>query len=151
MKKRTVMKRLVSLAAALFAGIFMLMGCEETKIRSEKLPEPAKAFITQYFPGTEVVFAERERDNGTRHYNVRLADGTEIDFDSEGNWTSVDCEYSTLPSGILLPAMETYISENYDTAEAYKVEKESGGYEVGITGGLELIFNASGEFIRESR
>lgn len=72
---------------AVFAGLFILQSCEEKKIDFEKLPGTAQAFITQYFPSAEVVFAE----------------------------------------------------------------KEYGGYEVGITGGLELIFNANGEFVRESR
>ena len=117
------MKRLVSLAAALFAGIFMLMGCEETKIRSEKLPEPAKAFITQYFPGTEVVFAERERDNGTRHYNVRLADGTEIPY-TEG------VNYQTVPDGFVVS----------DNVEVTKVRNIDTGYEFSDHNPVEMAF-----------
>ncbi|MBO8448041.1 MAG: PepSY-like domain-containing protein [Bacteroidetes bacterium] len=145
------MKKLALFFAALFAGITLFQGCEETKIKFEKLPGAAQTFITQYFPGIDVVFAEKERDNGTRHYNVRLADGTELDFDADGNWTSVDCEYSILPSGILSSGIETYIATNYPDAKAYKVEKEFGGFEVWITGGRALVFNANGEYVRESR
>lgn len=146
------MKKYIMILAAAIAGIAVLSGCEEVKIKESKLPDAAQTFIRQYFPDKEVVFAEKERDNGTTQYNVRLGDGTEIDFDADGNWTGVDCEYSLLPDGILPAAIGEYIAANYPDAKAYKVEKEYGNYEVGITtGGLALVFNADGQFIRESK
>ncbi len=145
------MRKFVFIMTTVLASIFMLQSCDEVKIKESQLPDAAQTFIHQYFPDTEVTFAEKERDDKVTKYNVRLADGTEIDFDSDGNWTSVDCEYSTLPEGILPSKIAEYITTNYPDAKAYKIEKELGGYEVGITGNHELIFNSDGEFVRESR
>ena len=136
------MKKFIAFIGAMLAGLLVFQSCEEHKISPDKLPEAAKTFIT---------FAEKEKDDGVVKYNVRLSDGTEIDFDKDGVWTSVDCEFSVLPDGILPASISEYITANYPQAKAYKADKELGGYEVTITGGLELLFNSAGEFIRESR
>lgn len=145
------MKKFIAFIGAMVAGLLVFQSCEEHKISPDKLPEAAQTFISQFFPGTTVTFAEKEKDDGVVKYNVRLSDGTEIDFDKDGVWTSVDCEFSVLPDGILPAPISEYITANYPQAKAYKVDKELGGYEVTITGGLELLFNSAGEFIRESR
>lgn len=145
------MKKFIAFIGAMVAGLLVFQSCEEHKINPDKLPEAAQTFISQFFPGTTVTFAEKEKDDGVVKYNVRLSDGTEIDFDKDGVWTSVDCEFSVLPDGILPAPISEYITANYPQTKAYKADKELGGYEVTITGGLELLFNSAGEFIRESR
>ena len=145
------MKKIMFIIATALAGMFMLQSCDEVKIKESQLPDAAQSFIHQYFPGIGLAFAEMEKDDRVTHYNVRLADGTEIDFDADGNWTSVDCEYSILPEGILPAKIAEYITANYPNAKAYKIEKEFGGYEVGISGNPELLFDSEGEFLRTSR
>ena len=53
--------------------------------------------------------------------------------------------------------MSEYISTNFPEGKVYKIEKELGGYEVGITmtagaagatPDIELIFDTAGNFIR---
>ena len=142
------------------AFLFTFAGCEEVKINENRLPETARTFIRQNFPHTTILNAEKEREDGVKQYNVRLADGTEIEFDARGNWESIECEFSILPEAALLPTISGYITENYPGSKAYKIDKKYGGYEVEITApsgspqpgsDIELIFNAFGEFIRESR
>ena len=117
-------------------------------------------FIRENFSHTNVLTAEKEREDGSRQYNVRLADGTEMEFDAKGNWKSIECEFSLLPEAALLPVISEYIASNYPGAKAYKIDRKFGGYEVDIApaagqtpaaGDIELIFNAFGEFVRESR
>ncbi len=150
---------LVIMAAALVC-VISLAGCDEVRIKEKRLPETARTFISRNFPHTGVMQAEKEREDGTRQYNVRLADGTEIEFDAKGNWKSIECEFSLLPEAALLPTISEYIAANYPGAKAYKIDKKFGGYEVeiapaagqtGTTTDIELIFNAFGEFVRESR
>lgn len=142
------------------AFLFTFAGCEEVKINENRLPETARTFIRQHFPHTTILSAEKEKEDGVKQYNVRLADGTEIEFDAKGNWKSIECEFSVLPEAALLPTISEYIAENYPGSKAYKIDKKYGGYEVEITApsgspqpgsDIELIFNAFGEFIRESR
>ena len=154
------MKKFIVFLTAAVAGIIALSGCEEVKINENRLPETARTFIRQNFPHTTILSAEKEREDGVKQYNVRLADGTEIEFDAKGNWKSIECEFSVLPETALLPTISGYITENYPGSKAYKIDKKYGGYEVEITApsgspqpgsDIELIFNAFGEFVRESR
>ncbi len=154
------MKRLSVVLAAVAACLFSFSGCDEVRIRENRLPETARTFIRENFPHTGVLTAEKEREDGSRQYNVRLADGTEMEFDAKGNWKSIECEFSLLPEAALLPVISEYIAANYPGAKAYKIDRKFGGYEVDIApaagqtpaaGDIELIFNAFGEFVRESR
>lgn len=154
------MKKFIVFLAAAIAGIGVLSGCDEVKIKEKRLPETARTFIQKNFPHTNILGAEKEREDGVKQYNVRLADGTEIEFDARGNWKSIECEFSILPEAALLPTISGYITENYPGSKAYKIDKKYGGYEVEITApsgspqpgsDIELIFNAFGEFVRESR
>lgn len=154
------MKKFIVFLAAAIAGIGFLSGCDEVKIKEKRLPETARTFIQKNFPHTNILGAEKEREDGVKQYNVRLADGTEIEFDARGNWKSIECEFSILPEAALLPTISGYITENYPGSKAYKIDKKYGGYEVEITtpsgspqpgSDIELIFNAFGEFVRESR
>lgn len=97
------MKRIgiIGLLLAL-VGMLGLQSCDdEREISYGKLPSLARAFIETYFPDQSVSYAERDKDDGRREYSVVLSNGTEIDFDQNGDWESVDCKFSVLPEGIV--------------------------------------------------
>ncbi len=142
------MKKFLSLLAVSFACILVLGSCEESRIRESKLPEAAQDLISRYFPGIKVKYAEKEIDDGIRTYNVKLADGTEIEFNEAGEWTEIDCDFATIPDGVLPEKISGYIAANYPQTKAYKAEKKFGGYEITVTGGYKLFFNNNGDFIR---
>ena len=48
-----------------------------------------------------------------------------------------------------LQAIVEDLAVRYPGAKIYKAERERGGYEIKITGGLELIYSADGTFVRE--
>ena len=74
------MKKFIVFLAAAISSISILQGCEDTRISEKRLPAQAQEFISQYFPGISVTYAEKERDDRQKEYNVKLADGTEIQF-----------------------------------------------------------------------
>ena len=59
---------------------------DDRMILPEQLPAPAKAFIQTHYDGTNILFASKEYDGLSKHYEVHLNDGTQLDFDSKGNW-----------------------------------------------------------------
>lgn len=70
---------------------------DEKEIGYDALPQKARQFIAQYFPGAECTRAVRDKDDGTTEYEAWLSDGAELEFDEQGEWTSVDCKFSALP------------------------------------------------------
>ena len=61
---------------------------DEKEIGYDALPQKARQFIAQYFPGVKCTRAVRDKDDGTTEYEAWLSDGTELDFDGQGDWTS---------------------------------------------------------------
>lgn len=136
--------------AAMLACLLILAGCDdEVRISYGKLPSQAQAFIETFFPAESCVRAEREKDNGRKEYKVELSNGTQIEFNASGQWIEVDCQFSALPAGVLPEAVSAHMAGHYPQAVPYKVERQIGGYEVSISGGLELIYSADGTFVRE--
>lgn len=151
MKAIGLKSRIVALVAAL-AGIMTFTSCEEHRINESKLPGAAQAFIAQYFVGETVEYAEKERDDRRVTYYVRLSDGTELDFNENGEWTSVDCNLSPVPEGIVPQAIITYLAgPGQGDTRVFKIEKVMGGYEITVASGRELLFDADGNFVREER
>ena len=162
MKRKSVLNAAGRRAAAWWRGALALCvamlaftacdGDDEKRVKMGDLPATAQAFIETYFADVEVSSVIREKDDGRTTYDVLLADGTDIEFDNKGEWTSIDCFFSPLPAGILMPAITAKIEELHPGATVHGVDKEVGGYKVEVLdGGVEwdMYFNQQGEFGRE--
>lgn len=142
--RKTIFKSLLLLFAMLVAAS---CGKDEKEICFDALPDAARQFVKLHFPTAECTRAVHDKGDGTTEYEVWLSDGTELEFDGQGGWKSVDCKFSTLPVGILPEAVRTDIAARYPQSAAYKVERQPGGYEVDIAG-WELYYDQQGTFVR---
>ena len=133
--------------AMLLALITVSCHSDDNEIGYADLPTTAQMFVKQYFADATYSRVEKEKDNGTWEYEVWLNDGTQVDFSEKGEWTSIECKYSTLPAGIIPTAILADIAQRYPGQKPYKIEKEVGGYEIDIPG-FDLYYTYSGEFIR---
>ena len=122
-------------------------GSDEKEIGYTELPVQAQQFVKQYFPSATYSRIEKEKDHGQWEYEATLSDGTKIDFNAKGEWESVDCKFSALPSGIIPDVIAADIAERYPSQQPYKIEKELGGYEIDIPG-YDLYYSSTGKFIR---
>ena len=143
--KRTFLATFLSILFAMVA--VACHGSDEKEIGYTELPVQAQQFVKQYFPSATYSHVEKEKDHGKWEYEALLSDGTKIDFDSKGEWKSVDCKFSTLPSGIIPDAIAADIAQRYPSQQPYKIEKETGGYEIDIPG-YDLYYTSAGKFIR---
>ena len=100
-----------------------------------------------FYDKLEFTYVEKEKDNGKWEYEATLNDGTKIDFNNKGEWKSVDCKFSALPSGIIPDVIAADIAQRYPSQQPYKIEKEIGGYEIDIPG-YDLYYSSAGKFIR---
>ena len=142
------MKHLICLLAL----VFTLSSCEESNINESKLPAQAREFITTYFPGVGFTQIEKEKDDGVTTYDVTLDNGVELEFDKSGEWTSVDCQFTMMPEGIVLLLPENiniYLDKNHPTSLIVSIQKYMGGYEIGLNNlQTDLLFTGDGTFVR---
>jgi len=133
-------------------------------------PAAIDDYIAQEYP-TAVIEEVELASDGT--YEVELTDDTELIFDAEGNFVSVEVDDNdddgkdddddddgkndddddsdgsdNLQVGEYPAAIDDYIAQQYPTAVIEEVELASDGtYEVELTDDTELVFDAEGNFV----
>ena len=133
-------------------------------------PAAIDDYIAQEYP-TAVIEEVELASDGT--YEVELMDDTELIFDAEGNFVSVEVDDNdddgkdddddddgkndddddsdgsdNLQVGEYPAAIDDYIAQQYPTAVIEEVELASDGtYEVELTDDTELVFDAEGNFV----
>lgn len=137
-------------------GVLLFSSCDdEKKIDFGDLPGEARSFIENYFPGSDILSIIQEKDDGRKEYQVKLSDGTDMEFDESGAWTSIECYFSPLPEGILPASVIVKVEELHPGGYINGVEKELGGYVVEVTAadGIDwsMRFNAQYEYVSQSQ
>ena len=129
----------------ILAFVLLMTACSDKPVTPEQLPAPIKAFLQQNFPGQTVSFAKKDLEGFGYQYDVVLADGTQIDFDTDDVWDKVACTLANPVPTALIPApIVAHIQANFPDAMITKIDKEHYGYEVELANGLELKFNKQG-------
>lgn len=134
-------KILLTLIAIFSVGIFSAMADNDRVINKSQLPAPAQQFLNEHFAGVDLTYAKEERDIFKHSFEVRLADGTKIEFTSKGEWDEVECRFGEVPAAIVPQAIKEYIDKNYAGAKVLYIEKDRNDYEVKLSNRLELKFD----------
>lgn len=114
----------IAIIAALFSA------CDEPDVWN-KVPAAVSQFVQKYWPGQDLSYATTEKDGGTQ---VTIQNGPTIEFDTNGSWTSIKGNGSTIPSMLLydqLPdPLYRYIEQSEATNGVYNLSRTSTIYEV---------------------
>lgn len=139
------MKKIIRIAIiALVALISVNSAARDRIVTYENLPTSAKTFITTHFPGVQVSYAIR--DDG--RYEVKTADGIEMEFSRKGEWKKVDCKTFSVPNSViaLIPKeIDIFVTANYPNAVIVKIDKKLFGIEIELDNDLEIVFGRKGQ------
>ena len=126
---------ITAFVAILFCGMTTAMAQDKTST-----PEITK-FVQQYFPKANVLFVNSEWDE----YEVRLSDGTQIEFNRSYEWKKIDCEhsnvYNNVPAELVPEQIITYVKNNFPDQGIVKIEKNRRSWEIELTNELEIKFD----------
>ena len=135
-------KTFFSILLMVFA--FSMNACADGKpIPFEQLPESAKNTITQNFSRENVLLIIQEWSE----YEVRLNDGTEIEFDRNGNLKKVDCKQQQVPDGLIPSEVLSYVKSNFSSSFITEWGVDDGRWKAELNSGIELIFNKKYQFV----
>ena len=137
----------LAIAAALLLPAIALRADHDRIIDPEQLPAAAKLFIRQYFPEIPITFAQKEYDDMRVKYSVHLEDGTEIEFNSKGEWDNVDCQFHSVPEALVPPQIAAFVAKRFPGSSVVKIDKERYGYDIEISNDLELKFDRKGRLL----
>ena len=138
----------IILAALLVCGsTFAAKADDDRPIAVDQLPAKSREFIQTYFKGVDVSYAKVDRDYFDRSYEVRFVNGTKVEFDSNGEWDSVDGHREKLPAGIVPAQIEKYVAKNHPGQYIVKIDRDRRSYEIELRNGVEIKFNRSFQVI----
>lgn len=115
------------------------------------LPQAIQTYLTEHFLST-TTFLYAEQDD--EEYEVKLANGTDIDFYISGGLKSVEVLVgNSVPDSIIPDAILSYVKSNYPDRKIEEYEQKTAGYKVELSGypELELIFDSNGNFKGQDR
>lgn len=116
-------------------------------ISREELPEAAREMLEKYFPKAKIGMIKIDKHLLKKtDYDVRLVDGTTIEFNNKGNWTSVVCKKDQVPEGLIIKKIRTHVANNYNGAKIVSIIKKVSGYEIGLSDNLLLKYDLLGSF-----
>lgn len=141
--KKLIIAMLLIICGAGAASAFV----DSYVIDRNNLPEEAQKMLSEYFPKTKVSLIKVDRHLLKKtDYDVKLVNGTTIEFNNSGKWKSVDCKTRAVPEGLIIKPIRNYVSKNFPDVKIVKIEKKSSGYEIELSDGIELKFNLLGQF-----
>ena len=135
------MKKLFLVLVSVFAMSVTAMAIEDKPVEVNKMPHKAQKFIKDHFGTHQVAMAKMETDFLSKSYDVIFTNGDKVEFDKKGEWTNIDCEYSSVPSDVIPAAIHAYVNKNYPNAKVKQIEKDRKGYDVELTNGWDITFD----------
>lgn len=135
------MKKILLLLLCLFSLQTVVRADDDRPIAVTQLPASAQQFIKKHFAGNQVAFAKMEKDWFSKSYDVTFTNGNKLEFDEKGEWTEVDCKYTSVPVAIVPKAIADYVAQNYKDVRILKIDRDTRDYEVKLSNRLELKFD----------
>ena len=137
------MKKVLSILVLALVAVQLAFAGDVITRDAKQLPLTARNFINRYFTDPQISHIKIETGIlGSKSYEVLLTDRTEIDFDSNGNWTDVDCKKAAVPE-----AVKEYVKTNFPQEVITKIERRRSGVEVELANDYSLKFNSKGKFV----
>lgn len=139
----------------LLIALMLIIGCggaawafvDSYVLDRDQLPEAARQMLSDYFPKAKIGMIKVDRHLLKKtDYDVKLVNGTKIEFNNAGKWTSVDCKTRAVPEGLIKKPILNYVKKNFPDVKIVKIEKKSWGYEIELSDEVELKFDHIGTF-----
>ncbi len=151
MLKIMIMKKILSLLVLAIVAVQFSFATDVITKDMNQLPLPARNFINRHFTKPEVAQIKIDKDlMESTKYEVLLTNGTEIDFDSKGNWEEVSAKKGqSVPASVIPGFAADYLkAHNFVNEGVTKVERDRKGYEVELTTGVSFKFDKKGKFLK---
>lgn len=140
--------RIFVVAYIMFATIFTANADNDRAINFEQLPEKSKTFIDEYFKGVDISYIKEERELLSKSYEVFFVDGSKVEFDTKGEWDTVDSFKDAIPEGIAPAEIVKYVEERHPSTYIVSIERDRKDYEVELNNNLEIKFDKMFNVIR---
>ncbi|MDE6335696.1 MAG: PepSY-like domain-containing protein [Muribaculaceae bacterium] len=142
--KKILISLLVAVSSVSSALAFPI---DKYTISREELPEAARQMLDEYFPKAKIGMIKIDKHLLKKtDYDVRLVNGTTIEFNNKGKWTSVNCKKNEVPEGLVMKTIRNHVAKNYNGAKIVSIYKKATHYEIGLSDDILLKYDLLGIF-----
>lgn len=128
----------------IFCNIYLISNLfADWIVPPSSLPQNAISFIQRVYPNVQIW--KVEIDDGK--YEVKLSNGTEIDFLHNGDWVSIDGEYNGVPLTVLPEYVANTVRRIYPQAIMIEVEKKWDNYKIKLNNMMKLYISYDGQLM----
>lgn len=120
---------------------------DKYSINRDDLPQQARDMLDEHFPKAKVSMVKVDKHFLKRtDYDVKLTNGTKIDFSNKGRWVSVDCKKKSVPESLVPKAIRTNVDKKFGGEKITRISRSSLYYTIGLADGRELKYDLLGIF-----
>ncbi len=128
-------------------SVFGALPFDKYSINRNDLPEAAKEMLDEYFPKAKVSMIKVDRHLLKKtDYDVKLTNGTKIEFSNKGKWTNVDCKKKSVPESLVPKAIRNSVAKKYAGEKIVRISRSSLYYTVGLSNDRNLKYDRLGIF-----
>ena len=143
------MKKIVAMCVMAILALQVAIAGEVVTKDESQLPVAARQLIKKHFPQTKISYIKIDKDLfKSTTYEATLTNGTEIDFDSKGEWREIDCKKSSVPAAFIPNYISGYVNSNFTGDKIVKIERERKGYEAKLSNGIDVKFDVHGKLLK---
>ncbi|OXA99006.1 hypothetical protein B0A75_12155 [Flavobacterium oncorhynchi] len=143
------MKAKIFLAIALL--ILTISASAQKKIEVTELPKPAQEFLKKHFSDTAVVSAKKDAEHGEKGFEVKLKDGTEVEFWKDGSYREVDGGDNPIPTAFIPDNIKAYVAKNHPNEKITHIDYGHKDLDVDLTNKIDLEFTKDGKILKDKK
>lgn len=123
----------------------------QKKIEATELPKPAQEFLKKHFSHTLVEKVQKDPEHGEKGYEVKLKDGTEVEFWKDGSYREVDGGDHAIPTDFIPDNIKTYVVKNHPNEKITHIDYGHKDLDVDLTNKIDLEFTKDGKILKDKK
>lgn len=144
-----MVKKILMALVAVFGISVAAMASDTFAHDASVLPMAAQTTLKNNFKAKVSVVKIDKELGRIKEYDVVLTDGTEIEFDHDGNWKDVEVSASkSVPAAFVPSGVAVAVKKLQPKQRIIGIEKKKSGYDVDLSNGVEMKFDKQGNFIK---
>ena len=128
---------------------FVISAKAQKKIKTTELPKPAQEFLQKHFNNTTIETAKKDAEHGEKGYEVKLKDGTEVEFWKDGSYREVDGDDKPIPTEFIPVSIKDYVTKNYPNEKITHIDYGHKDLDVDLTNNIDLEFTKEGKILKD--
>lgn len=143
------MKKIIIIAVLLLG--FAISANAQKKIEIAELPKPAQDFLKKHFSKSEIDVVKKDAEHGEKGYEVKLKDGTEIEFWKDGSYREVDGGKKPIPTAFIPESVKDYVAKNHPNEKITHIDYGHKDLDVDLTNNIDLEFTKEGKILKDKK